>query len=102
MFAQRLKLLREKKGINQSALAKEIEVSQSTVGNWEAGTRIPDISMMKRLSDYFDVSIDYLLGGSEISVLARHLAIVPEEDREQLINTFKDTVDIYLKAKGLK
>lgn len=102
MFAQRLKSLREKSNINQNALAKELSVSQSAVGNWESGIRVPDVKTLEKLANYFDVSIDYLLGGSEISVLTRCLAEVPEEDREQLIGTFKNTVDIYLKAKGLK
>jgi len=108
MFAQRLKQLREKRGINQITLAKDLSVSQSTIGNWEAGIRVPDVKTIERLAEYFHVSTDYLLGKDggnippEISVIARYLSEVPEEDREQLINTFKNTVDIYLKAKGLK
>lgn len=39
---------------------------------------------------------------SRIELIARHLADVPEEDREQLINNFEQTIEIYLKAKGIK
>jgi len=102
MFAQRLKQLRAEKKLTQIDLARDIEVTQSTVGKWETGARTPDAETLKKIADYFGVSVDYLLGGSEITILARHLSEVPEEDREQLISTFKNTVDIYLKAKGLK
>lgn len=38
----------------------------------------------------------------QIQLIARHLADIPKEDREQLIKNFQNTVDIYLAAKGLK
>lgn len=65
MFNLRLKNLREDKGISQYALAAELHMSQSTIGNWEAGSRLPDPKTMSLLADYFDVSVDYLLGRTD-------------------------------------
>ena len=57
-----LKELRERKKISQSELAKKIGVSQSAIGIWESGTGDPSADMMVIISNYFGVSVDYLLG----------------------------------------
>ena len=62
---ERLKSLRESKKLKQSELAKEFKVSQSTIAMWETGKRDPDSESIKRVADYFNVSIDYLMGRSE-------------------------------------
>ncbi len=62
MFQLRLKHLRERAGYkSQQAFADQFGVKQSTVGNWEAGKRIPDTNTMIKLANFFDVSVDYLL-----------------------------------------
>ena len=62
IFKIKLKELREKKDISQYQLAADLHLSQSTIGNWEAGKREPNFKTLKCIADYFDVSIDYLLG----------------------------------------
>ena len=62
MFQIRLKELRENKGLSQYAFAKEIGFSQSTIGNWESGSRKPKMDILKQLAAYFGVSVDYLIG----------------------------------------
>lgn len=62
MFQIRLKELREKAGYSQQSFADAIGVKQSTVGNWEAGAREPKLEVMQKLADFFDVSVDYLIG----------------------------------------
>ena len=56
-----LKKLREEKGLTQSELGKELGISPSTVGMYEQGRRVPDVPILKRMSAFFNVSIDYLL-----------------------------------------
>ena len=58
----RLRELREKKNLTQTALAKDLKVSNTTISNWEAGYRQPDLETLIRIANYFDVSLDYLLG----------------------------------------
>ena len=65
MFSKRFKELRLKKGLNQPELAKLLNVAKQTVSNWENGNRTPDSNMLLKLADFFDVSVDYLLGRTD-------------------------------------
>ena len=58
----RLKELREQNNLSQQDLAKILKVSPSTVSNWEAGKRQPDIQMIIEIANYFNVSVDEVLG----------------------------------------
>lgn len=61
MLGNVIKVLRAKKNIMQKDLAEVMEVSPSTISMWENGEREPDIVSLKKIADYFDVSMDYLL-----------------------------------------
>lgn len=65
MFQIRLKALREEAGFSQYSFADAFGVAQSTVGSWEAGKREPNFTTVQRLADFFNVSVDYLLGRTE-------------------------------------
>lgn len=58
----RIAELRREKGLSQVALAKELGVDCSTIAKYETGDRLPDIVMLCKIADYFEVSTDYLLG----------------------------------------
>ena len=62
MFGRKLKELRLEKKINQSELGEIIGISPSTVGMYERDQRFPDKDILGKLADYFEVSVDYLLG----------------------------------------
>lgn len=66
MFAERLKTLRSEKKITQEELAKAISVTKGAVAMWETEKRTPDLEMIKKISDYFEVSLDWLVGNSDI------------------------------------
>lgn len=57
-----LKALRTKKGLYQKDVASFLNVAVSTYSYWEQGKFEPDSETLKKLADYFDVSVDYLLG----------------------------------------
>ena len=61
----RLKCERIRKDLNQTELAKLLNVSKQTVSNWENGNRIPDTLTLSKLADFFNCSVDYILGRSE-------------------------------------
>ena len=67
IFQVRLKELRETAGYSQYTLADVLGVSQSAVGNWEAGAREPNLDTVQRLASFFDVSVDYLIGKDPIA-----------------------------------
>ena len=61
----RIKEIRQKRGITQAELAKQIGVAQNTLSYWENGKRECDFDMLIRIADIFGVSVDYLLGRSD-------------------------------------
>ncbi|MCR4616523.1 MAG: helix-turn-helix domain-containing protein [Clostridiales bacterium] len=60
-----LKKIRQQKGYNQLKVAMDLSISRESVSYYENGKRSPDIQMLLLLSDYFNVSIDYLIRGEE-------------------------------------
>ena len=64
MLGNRIRDLRKLKNMNQRDLGKLLGVSASTIGMYEQGRREPDAESLVRLSEYFGVSVDYLLGRS--------------------------------------
>ena len=62
MFSSTLKALRESYELSQTKFAREIDFSQSAVSGWENGTREPGIEALIKISNYFNVSVDYLVG----------------------------------------
>ena len=61
---QNLKLLRQKAGISQKALAEAIGVSQQSVNKYENHNIEPDIATLILIADYFSTSVDFLVGHS--------------------------------------
>lgn len=61
-FNERLKELRQEVGITQTALASEIGATQRQVSFWEKGQIEPNIFWLSALADFFNVSVDYLIG----------------------------------------
>lgn len=62
VFGKRLKELRVEKELTQEQLGRIFNIRKGTVSNWENGNRFPDEKTIIKLADFFDVSIDYLLG----------------------------------------
>ena len=56
-----LKRLRNKAGYTQEQLAQELNVSRQAISKWESGNSIPESEKLLIISDYFNVSLDYLL-----------------------------------------
>ncbi|MDE7395695.1 MAG: helix-turn-helix domain-containing protein [Clostridiales bacterium] len=61
-FGEILKELRMEKGLGQEQLAKAIAVSKGIISLWENGLREPTMTSLIALADYFNVSIDFLVG----------------------------------------
>ena len=62
-----LREIRKKLGLNQQKVALDLNISREALSHYENGRREPSLSMLLQLSDYFDVSIDYLITGKEFS-----------------------------------
>lgn len=61
----RIKELRKSKHISQQKMAMDLNTNQNTISRYETGIREPGIAELIRIADYFDVSIDYLVGRTD-------------------------------------
>ena len=58
-----LHAIRKKKGYSQLKVAMDLSISREAISYYENGLRCPNLEMLVKLSDYFNVSIDYLITG---------------------------------------
>lgn len=66
VIGNRIRELREKNDINQQDLARYLKVAKSTLSQYETGSRIPNDDIKKAIAEKFNVSVDYLLGLTDI------------------------------------
>lgn len=60
-----LKAIRKQRNLNQLKVALDLNISREALSHYENGKRSPDIQMLRNLSEYFGVSIDFLINGKE-------------------------------------
>lgn len=65
-FGNRLRELRLERKMTQEDLAKIAKVARATIGRYETDERFPDQEVLKKLANFFEVSIDWLLGETDI------------------------------------
>lgn len=63
---ERLKLLREERSVSQKQLADVVSVSQQSINKYENHNIEPDIETLTKIADFFDTSIDYLVGHTDV------------------------------------
>jgi methanogenic corrinoid protein MtbC1 len=88
-FSSRLRELRTLRKLRQKDLAAELGVAQTTVANYEQGSRFPGEKILQRIADFFEVSLDYLLGRTDSRQLlgtppALAPAVEPPEPQQAL------------------
>ena len=64
-LSDRIQYLRKARGISQEGLADQLGVSRQAVSKWESEQSMPDLDKIISMSDYFEVTTDYLLKGME-------------------------------------
>ena len=68
LFRERLRELRQNKGLSQSQLADALNISKSAISMYELGKREPDLETLEGIADFFNVDINYLLGKEDGSM----------------------------------
>lgn len=97
----RIKELRKERGLKQVDLCKTIGVSQAALSGYETGNYQPDNDILIKIADYFDTTVDYLLGKSDIKKpltsedmngltekqikILEMMGELPEQDQDDLI-----------------
>ena len=62
LIAERLKLLRKEKKLTQTELGEKVGIKQSSYSDWETGKNEPSLEKLIVLADFFEVSLDWLVG----------------------------------------
>jgi transcriptional regulator with XRE-family HTH domain len=117
---ERIKEQRNAKGLSQRELGDLFGITQQAVGRWETGQALPDAPTLGKLADFFNISVDYLLGrDNTISALSRKEekkpkdlqklleqheimfdgATLTEEDKQDILNVIE--LKIYKRSKEL-
>ena len=60
-----LKQIRKAKNLNQLKVAMDLNISREALSHYETGKREPSLEMLNKLSEYFNVSIDFLINGKD-------------------------------------
>lgn len=100
MFAQRLRELRSEKGVVQKDVANFLNITTSAYGFYEQGKRVPDTDIMIKLSNYFNVSLDYLLGKTDVRNYTEDsnitIALNSDTDYDDLPKEAKDEINNFI------
>jgi len=60
-----LRLIRKQRKLSQLKVAMDLNISREALSHYENGKRSPDVQMLRALSSYFNISIDFLVNGKE-------------------------------------
>lgn len=109
-----LKELRQEKGLSQSEVAKAIKTSQRNIGRWENNENEPTASFISKLSKFFDVSADYILGleddfgvrtsepmGDDLSSEERRLLNQYRSLPDKIKKTIREQIEVYSEPNEL-
>ena len=66
IMSERLRTLREEMSLTQSQLAEKLDIAVSSISQYESGDRVPSDDVKIKLASFFDVSLDFLVGISDI------------------------------------
>lgn len=85
-FTARIKELRKNNGLTQKDAAKLLGIGQTTIANYENGTRVPDLMKVSEIADLYKVSVDFLLGREGYALKVQE----KKPDEEKPDYTFKE------------
>ena len=88
-FGDRLRELRKERGMQQRELGELYELSSSAIGSYERNLREPTLELLLQLSEYFGVSVDYLLCRTEERLTAKEYK---EKDSYELTDFMNDHI----------
>lgn len=89
-YKNRIRDLREDRDLRQTDVSKATGIDQKTLSNYETGKTSPDSYALIRLADFFGVSIDYLVGRTEIDIKSK-------EDLTSRLEGMKNMIDEIIK-----
>lgn len=91
-ITERIFSILSQKGITQKEFSQNIDVNEKTVSAWKKNNSLPPVDKISKISDYLNVTIEYLITGNENT---KHISLSPDE--ENLLSYFRELND---KDKG--
>lgn len=88
-FAHRLKQLRKSFDLTQESFANKISSSRSTIAGYETERKEPDYETLKKIADFFDVSVDYLLGITDIKKIEQSSSDKEKDNSNPFLREFE-------------
>ena len=88
-MVKNLRKLRLMKGVSQKKLAEYLNISQPSINKYENKDIEPDIEVLIKLADYFDTSVDYLIGHTEYMTQPVMQVYALLENEQQLLMQFR-------------
>jgi transcriptional regulator with XRE-family HTH domain len=98
MIGKQLKLLRENAGLTQEGFANEVGISRASVSLYETNRREPELDIVIKLADYFDVSVDILIGRKPLEQEMHCAGFSDEKDK---INAVATRIKLLRKQKNI-
>ena len=96
LLSKNLLLLRKSRNLTQLELAQKLNYSDKSISKWEHGDAVPDIEVLKRIADFYDVTVDYLI--SDNSKKPEVHSITKTNNRNKIIITGLSTMLVWLVA----
>nr|WP_249219914.1 helix-turn-helix transcriptional regulator [Bacillus licheniformis] len=81
-MGKRITSLRKQSGLTQEELAKKLNITRSALSQYELGTREPNYDLLIKIADFFEVSTDYLLRGTDPKVQDK----IFEDEAKRILN----------------
>lgn len=113
MFKEKLREIRKEQKVTQDGVAGHLGILRQSYSAYERGVSVPDTYQLKKLADFFGVSMDYFFSGmsaelptaqneqeKRLLVLSRRAEQIPQKQREKLINGFEANIELLLEAMG--
>lgn len=103
MLGNRIRELRKNANLTQKELADKLNISEQSVAHYESNRRSPDPTMLQKIANFFEVTVDYLIGNDLSEKLIKQ-----EEENKQVVQAVIDGLSnplnkvLYSKASELK
>ncbi|CEQ20882.1 helix-turn-helix domain-containing protein [Paraclostridium sordellii] len=101
MFGERLKSLRKSLNLTQKELGEKLNVSGRVVGYYESNDRFPDKDTLTKIADFFEVSVDYLLGRTNSKNNTNIDSLKIDENEKDVEELLEETMSQIFDQKGL-
>ena len=89
MYSQNLKKIREKLGISLSKFARQLEMSQSTLTQYEHGTRTPSWQLFVQLNKKANVNLNWFATGEGEMFISNEIKIIPNNFEDEITKIVK-------------